>query len=88
MGVWSRAGPILLTKIQAIVPAPTEDYFTEEICQKVEGRAGASSHYYRRACAEIRDVLRGTAAQGKPRHDNHLEEEHEMANHLENPLSP
>ena len=69
-GVRSRAGPILPTKsgpnlmIQAIVPAPTEllDYFTDEVRQKVEGRASASSHY-RRACAEIRDVLRGTAVQ-------------------------
>ena len=29
----------------------------------MKGRAGASSHYYRRACAEIRDALRGTAVQ-------------------------
>ena len=51
--------------IQAIVPAPTEllDYFADEIRQKVESRAGASSHYCRRACAEIRDALRGTAVQ-------------------------
>ena len=71
MGVRSRAGPIVPTKsdpnlmIQAIVPAPKEvlDYFTDEIRQKVENRASASSHYYRRACAEIRDVLRGTAVQ-------------------------
>ena len=69
MGVRSRAGPILPTRsdpdlmIQAIVPAPTEllDYFADEIRQKVENRAGASSHYCRRACAEIRDALRGTA---------------------------
>ena len=71
MGVRSRAGPILPTKsdpdlmIQAIVPAPEEllDYFADEIRQKVKGRASASSHYYRRACAEIRDALRGTAVQ-------------------------
>ena len=70
-GVRSRAGPILPTKtdpdlmIQAIVPAPEEllDYFADEIRQKVKGRTDASSHYYRRASAEIRGALRGTAVQ-------------------------
>ena len=49
--------------IQAAAPTELLGYFADEIRQKVENRAGASSHYYRRACAEIRDALRGTAVQ-------------------------